>query len=192
MFRFASCWVLGWVLGTALQLQQSAIWPLTGVFTATALGFSLLCCGWRFSRRLCLNWRVSCLIGLAFGLGSCFLALAFVNARCIQQAQHALAPALEGQDLILTGVVSSLPQVSAMGVRFRFQVMSALLSETGASVQIPKSIDLSWYDREEGGPMQGRSWDALNAGDVWRFNVPKPLCTDSRPQASRVEIFYAG
>jgi competence protein ComEC len=138
---------------------------------AAILGLSLLSVAWRLGLRSSFNWRRACLMGLALGLGACILALAVVNARCIQQAQHALPPTLEGQDLTLTGVVSSLPQPSAMGVRFRFEVMSAQLSETGAAVQIPKSIDLSWYDREEGGPMQGRSWDALGAGDLWRFNV---------------------
>ena len=171
MFRFAPCWVLGWLLGTALQLQQPVIWPLNGVFIALALGCVLLSCAWRFSLRLSSHWRTSCLVALAFGLGSCLLALAYVNARCIEQLQHALPQALEGKDLTLSGVVSSLPQTSALGVRFRLEVISAQLSDTGLTVQIPKSIDLSWYDREDGGPMQGRSWDSLGAGDVWRFNV---------------------
>ena len=171
MFRFAPCWVLGWLLGTALQLQQSAIWPFAWVLSAAMLGLSLLWCAWRISLISSRHGGVSCLMGLAFGLGACLVALAVVNARCIEQAQHALAPDLEGEDVTLMGVVSSLPQASALGVRFRFQVLSAQLSKTAAKAQIPQTIELSWYDREEVDPMQGRSWDELAAGDVWRFNV---------------------
>ena len=56
---------------------------------------------------------------------------------------EALPPALEGRDLVVTGVVASLPQAGAAGWRFRLDVEDALAD--GRPVEVPGSIALGWY-----------------------------------------------
>jgi competence protein ComEC len=50
-----------------------------------------------------------------------------------------LAPELEGRDLSVVGVVSSLPALGERGVRFEFEVESA------EGARLPRKLLLSWY-----------------------------------------------
>ena len=54
-----------------------------------------------------------------------------------------LAPALEGRDVLVTGVVASLPQRNEAALRFRLQVESAQLA--GQPVRVPPRMDVGWY-----------------------------------------------
>src|SRR5919106_1146963 len=75
-----------------------------------------------------------------------------------------LAPELEGRDLELVGVVSSLPAVSERAVRFEFEVESALH-------RLPKKVLLSWHRNawsEEGAALLGQS---VHPGERWLFTV---------------------
>jgi competence protein ComEC len=75
-----------------------------------------------------------------------------------------LAPELEGRDLEVLGVVSSLPAVSERAVRFEFEVESALHG-------LPKKILLSWHRNawaEEGAALLARS---VHPGERWLFTV---------------------
>jgi hypothetical protein len=78
---------------------------------------------------------------------------------------------VEGKELKLLGVIASLPQQSASGVRFRFQVQSASEVNASHNVVVPEWIDLAWYDRESADWLSGRHWADLKAGDTWQFNV---------------------
>jgi competence protein ComEC len=160
-------WCLAaWLLGTALQLQQASLWSLSLVLTVGSLAVSLgvLLCLLRAKNAHFTN----CLLGALISFG---LALSLVNARCLWQAQHRLDPLIEGKELMLSGIIASLPQQSASGVRFRFQVQSALEVSASRNVVVPEWIDLAWYDRESVDWMAGRHWAGLNAGDTWQFNV---------------------
>src|SRR3954464_6455912 len=68
------------------------------------------------------------------------LALGFFWAALLAQQRMAdvLAPALEGRDVQLVGVVSSLPAVTERGARFELDVESA-----GSA--LPSKLLLSWY-----------------------------------------------
>jgi len=57
--------------------------------------------------------------------GSFGLGWTHADLRAAARLQQALAPELEGQDLVLTGTVAELPRVSAIGVRFVFEVERA-------------------------------------------------------------------
>ena len=160
-------WCLtGWLLGTALQLQQASLWSLNVALTVACLAFSVAWIAWRLRAKN--SQFTNCLLSALIALG---LALSLVNARCLWQAQHRLDPLIEGKELMLSGIIASLPQQSASSVRFRFQVQSALEVNASSSVVVPEWIDLAWYDRESVDWMTGKHWDALKAGDTWQFNV---------------------
>src|SRR6185503_16025294 len=77
-----------------------------------------------------------------------------------------LAPELEGRDLDVVGVVSSLPALSERAVRFEFEVESA-----PAGMRLPGKLLLSWHRNpfaEEGAAMLGR---AVHPGERWLFTV---------------------
>ena len=160
-------WCLtGWLLGTALQLQQASLWSLSLVLTVGSLAFSLgvLACLLRAKN----SHFTSCLLGVLIAFG---LSLSLVNARCLWQAQHRLNPLMEGIALKLSGIIASLPQQSAGGVRFRFQVQSAVEVSASHNVVVPEWIDLAWYDTDSADLLTGRLWADLKAGDTWQFNV---------------------
>lgn len=130
--------LLGWICGTALQLMQPALWPwwpyaalvLVGVVVGLAIALA-----WRNAGRLLRN---TCLL-LAIGA----LAFGQVGLRAVVFQARALLPALEGRDLLLTGVVATMPQRGANGLRFQLQVESA--SADGSAVALPPRIQLGWY-----------------------------------------------
>jgi len=77
-----------------------------------------------------------------------------------------LPPELEGHDIVVTGVVASLPQQGPSGLRFRFAI-----DEGGAPTGVPPLLALGWYAgfHEDAALVQPRA--ALRAGQRWRFTV---------------------
>jgi competence protein ComEC len=79
-----------------------------------------------------------------------------------------LGTALEGRDLEVIGVVSSLPAVSERSVRFEFEVESA------AGERVPKKVLLSWYRSAAGASDDAEPallGAAVHPGERWRFTV---------------------
>lgn len=149
---------LAWLAGVAAQLHERALLPLEA-YQALVLGALLgIAVGWRW-QRLRLLWIVA---ALAAGMGAS-------GWRATLRLADALPAALEGQDVQLVGVVASLPQRSAAGLRFRFDVESATLQ--GQAVQVPAKVSLGWYAgwHEDGGLSEPQL--SLRAGQRWRFVV---------------------
>lgn len=74
-----------------------------------------------------------------------------------------LAPALEGRDLRLTGVVAGLPRAFERGVRFDFDVESAAGGEP-----VPRRLALAWYaGAGDGAPAAA----PVAAGERWQLTV---------------------
>jgi len=154
--------LLGVVAGSALQVQQSHLWPpqayagcILPAVLALVLSWLLVWLPpdgkfWRFWPRVP--------VGALTGLTALALAFGLAGWRASATAQSILDPALEGQDMAVTGVVSGLPQPFEQGLRFPFDVNSAALQ--GQPVIIPRQIDLAWY-----------ASPAVRAGQVWQFNV---------------------
>ncbi|TMH42508.1 MAG: DNA internalization-related competence protein ComEC/Rec2 [Betaproteobacteria bacterium] len=149
--RFAA---LGFTLGVWLLQQQpelpGAAW-LALVSALAAIG------------ALGLSRRVSPIVaaGASF-IG--FAALGFAWAAVLAQLRLSdrLDPALEGRDVLVSGVVAGLPQSFERGVRFEFDVESP---GTG----VPRRIVLSSY----GGfaPDDSQGVLPVRAGERWRFTV---------------------
>src|SRR5919106_3840600 len=105
-----------------------------------------------------IRWRYF-IPALAFGAGFFWAA----TAAHLRMADW-LAPELEGRDLEVVGVVSSLPAVSERAVRFEFEVESA-------SQRLPRKLLLAWHRSpwvEEGPALLGAS---VHPGERWLFTV---------------------
>ena len=160
--------MLGWLLGSALQLQQVSLWPLWAY--AAAVLAALLClgcaCYWRRQAR----WSDALVL-----IASAALALALTGWRSLVFVAQALPAQWEGQDLVLTGVVVGLPQYSAAGLRFRFRPEQVAPLADGQTPVVPPLIELNWY--ASGYPEANSSAPAakplakVQAGERWRLTV---------------------
>ena len=155
----------GWLVGVALQLQQAALWPQQAVAllaTAALLAVGLAAAlTWRWRQR----WSGAVLLASACAA----LAFASTSQRAAWRLADALPPALEGQDLQLTGVVAQMPRVGMSGTRFVFDVERALLR--GQPVQIPGRLSLGWYRGFDNDALLSGPPPDLGAGQRWQFTV---------------------
>ena len=150
--------LLGWVLGVALQLQQAALAPAWAYGLAFGLGAMLVWPGWRWPWQRG-RWAVLCLSAVAMAWG-------LTGWRSTIFASQALDSALEGRDLVVEGVVDSLPQRGADSLRFVLAADTAF--EADRPVALPGRVQMAWYRRGEVGPSDGL---APRAGERWRFTV---------------------
>jgi competence protein ComEC len=171
MFFFLTPCALGWMAGTALQLQQAQLWAALVYWGLGAIAtLSALVC-WRALHvpRL-VDQKAWQAVGWFAVAGA--LAFALVGARASHYAQTALNPALEGQTLQVVGIVANMPQRMEDSARFRFEVESARTRD-GALVHVPPQWLLGWYGhRLQGGDDQLKAPPAdLRAGDRWQLSV---------------------
>ena len=166
--------LLGWVVGTALQLQQAAlapVWVYGGMAAAGLLGLAWL------GRRTALapaRWRDSLWLRVATCLlAAAALAFAVTGLRSLVFASGALDPALEGQDLRVVGVVTDMPQRNEAGLRFTLAVESA--RKAGRAVAVPALVDVGWYSGGygTGGELPGAQNPPaeVRAGERWECTL---------------------
>jgi competence protein ComEC len=162
--------LLGSVLGTALQLQQPALWPGARYALLLALCVLGLAGLHRVLRRR--SPPAALVLAAALVLGACGGA-GLAGWRAAHIARSALDPALEGADLRVTGVVAQMPQRSEAGLRFRLDVESAL-DASGEPVRLPPTLGVAWYAQGLGDAHEARAPGpavALHAGERWRLMV---------------------
>jgi len=164
MGSFITSWSLGWIAGTAWQLQQVQLWASS---TYAGLGLCALCLlAWcahvRHQVPVRMRWWVWC-------TAAACLAFAQTGWRACGYSAQALNPALEGQTLTVEGVVSHMPQRMDDSVRFRFDV-SVAWGPTGNPVFLPPRVLLGWYGSQAGGEARALPAD-VRAGERWRFQV---------------------
>ena len=157
--------LLGWLGGTALQLAQPMLWPwwpYAALVLGAAVGWLAF---WRVGRAVRQAARDACLL--------CFVgALAFgqVGLRAVLFQANSLSPELEGRELLLTGVVATMPQRGANGLRFQMRVESAQVD--GVEVAVPPRIQLGWYAGFDVDAAQAAvRMPPLRAGERWRMVV---------------------
>src|SRR5687767_3147444 len=94
------------------------------------------------------------------------LVIGFLWAAAMAQVRMAdwLAPELEGRDIEVVGVVSSLPAIGERSVRFEFEVESA-------DNRLPKKLLLAWHRSPwaEDGPALFSA--SVHPGERWLFTV---------------------
>jgi competence protein ComEC len=174
---------LALMAGSALQLQQAALWPVAAYAGLTAAGALLLvvaltlarsrppavavaaaaaaaappapaptaaaalamasgCRGMALpARRLRAAAHAAALV-LMLVLAMLLLGFGGTGLRAAERLAEALSPALEGQDIEVTGTVAGLPRSSLSGTRFVFEVEQAL--HGGMPVDIPRRLSLGW------------------------------------------------
>jgi competence protein ComEC len=171
MFSVITPLALGWIAGTALQLQQAQLWApeVYWGWGAAAFAFAVV----RFSRVLAGAWMHAA-IGLALAaVLSAVLAFSLAGARASHYAQSTLNPSLEGRTLQVVGIVANLPQRTEDSARFRFEVESAREGD-GTLVQLPPQLLLGWY----GNRLNGYGGQAVLSGNADRVQPPP---ADLRP-----------
>ena len=127
--------VLGFVAGVCLLQGQAALpaWPW--MLAAFLTGLLMLSIGARLSSRLKAVASKS-LAGLLIGFAWAGL---FAGHYLAEQ----LDAELEGQDLIVVGVVDSLPFRFDQGVRFNLRIEQA--TRDGVAVRVPSRVAMGWY-----------------------------------------------
>ncbi len=149
---------LAWLIGVALQLQQRELAPVAAYAAALGLGGAALLVQWRWPRVL--------LVG---ALGVSLLGFGATGLRAGARLAQALPGALEGQDVVVQGVVASLPQAGANGVRFRFEVESARLQ--GQGVVLPGLLSVGWYRGWHEDAAMAEPQSEVRAGQRWRLTL---------------------
>ena len=171
--RRAGLWLpccLGVVGGTAVQLQQAALWEgwtYAALMLAGAVLLGRAVLGGRAAP------RTSPWAALA---GTVLLAFALCALRALWYLSSALDPALEGRDLVVVATVAAMPQPGEIATRSRLDVESA--TADGRPIALPPRIELSWYrgtlwsagadGMPDGGEQRTADW---RAGDRWRLQV---------------------
>jgi competence protein ComEC len=160
--------LLGFVVGTALQLQQAVLWPVT-LFGPLALAGLLVGVWLRHDRsKTCRGFPRSAVWLLAAGV----FGFASTGLRSQAFAFGALDPALEGRDLRAVGVVTDMPQRNESGLRFTLDTDSATLA--GRALAVPARVDVGWYSSGLGqgdfSDLQG-SPGAVRAGERWSMTL---------------------
>jgi len=149
---------LAWIAGVGLHLQQRTLWPDAACAAAVALGLLGLAAAWR--------WRRAFVVAL---LGAALLAFGAAGLRASVRLADALPDALEGQDVSVTGVITTLPQRSASGLRFRFEVEAA--ASQGQPVRVPELLAIGWYKGMHEDAALSEPQAELRAGQRWRFTL---------------------
>lgn len=164
--------LIAWLLGTALQLQQATLFNslIYGVLLLLGIGCLLRVRAAQSPAYRGVWWVIVAMLLMSFGATG-LRASVFLN--------DSLDPALEGRDVTVVGLVSSMPQRSTMGLRFGFEVESA--QAAGESLTLPGRLDLSWYaggfrvvgsdDGVDQAAELARSPAPLQAGERWQFTV---------------------
>lgn len=165
----ASRWITpalaGAVLGPALQVQQPTLWQAAAYAGLGALGIALLAAAawWRGGR------GGSALVLIALTL----IGFAVGGWRADRFLANGLDSALEGRDLVVTGVVAAMPQQHEAGLRFRLEVESATAG--GVPVRLVPLLSLGWYGGVgvgDSGVMELQRLPApLRAGERWQLAV---------------------
>jgi competence protein ComEC len=155
---------LGWMAGSAAQLQRASVLPPALDAACAALAAVLLPIGWRARHRLG-GWAAIVLVALA----ALLLGHAATDLRATLRLADALPPALEGQDLVVTGVVAELPRGTLTGTRFVFEVERA--ERRGVPVTVPERLSLAWFRGPDDDALLLGPAETLRAGQRWRLPV---------------------
>jgi competence protein ComEC len=160
---------LGAVLGPALQVQQQSLWGWAWYAAMAGLAFWT---GLAISQPLSL-WQRGALRPACALLAATLLSFSACGLRAVEFAGHALAPALEGRDIRVTGIVAAMPQRNETGLRLRLEVESAAVD--GTPVQLVPQVYLGWYATTAAGGASAleaqHEGPNLRAGERWQMNV---------------------
>lgn len=151
----------GMLLGSAAQLQQAGLWA--------GPAYAVLAAGGVVAAALALRLRPGGGRAMLGFVAAAALAFAATGGRAALRLADALAPELEGRDLVLVGTVAQMPRTSLIGPRFVFDVESATLE--GRPVTVPMRESLGWYRGFDTDAWLAGPGADLRAGQRWRLPV---------------------
>ena len=187
--RLLGALLAGSVLGVAWQLQQRELFvqPIYGWMVSGALAGLFITTLFMANTATWPSGRVYALAAASAFLTAAVLGFGATGLRAHEFLGSALSPALEGQDIVVTGQIAAMPQVGEDGVRFNFAVATAELA--GKAVAVPPLLALGWYtgfgtrlvkplpaeDQEPQPPefllQLQRQPQELRAGERWQMTV---------------------
>ncbi len=153
--------LLAWLGGVALQLQEHEALAASVYVAIAAIAVVTIVAG------IALRGRRCAVVPTALAVAA--LAFAFTGLQATVRLAQTLPHELEGRDIVVTGVVASLPQQGPSGLRFRFDLDPAPAGNPIAAV--PRTLALGWYagSHEDAAAAQPRN--EPRAGQRWRFTV---------------------
>lgn len=169
----AAC--VGWLLGTGAQMRQAELPPLPlaggALAGALLLMLALVLARTGLARRRVgvAPGRLPWLVPVLWLVACAVAANALVSLRAHDRLAGRLPAALEGRDLVVTGLVAQLPRTDAQGARFLFEVESATLE--GRAVAVPARLSLGWYRGVEADALLLGPQVEVRAGQRWRLPV---------------------
>lgn len=145
-----ACFVAGaWVLQQQSELPSAAALALLLIGAAVA---ALAVARWSAAGHAARWGRRALLIAVAVALG-----FAWAGWRAELRMADALDLTDEGRDIVVTGIIDSLPAQLDRGQRFEFAVESV----ESKGVRVPQRLALSWYGQDA----------AVVPAERWRFTV---------------------
>lgn len=160
--------MLAWLAGVACQLQRGEPPPAWGPWLEAGLVLTLACVALRLRGVVCT---------LALCLAGGLAGLAAADAQAALRLRQVLPLALEGRDVVLTGVVATLPQGGPQGLRFTLAVDEAgravLRDAAGPAAQgePPRMLALGWYAARAAKGQDPVAPPAVRAGERWRLTL---------------------
>ena len=151
---------LAWLCGVAVQLQERALMAWSTYAALAAVGVICIVAHRHLKFRGAFSFAV---------LAMALMGFSATGGRAWAQWADGLPAALEGRDIQVTGVVASLPQRSASGLRFLFEAEQALLD--GQAVKLPSTLSLGWYAGFHEDAVLSAPQRELGAGQRWRFTL---------------------
>jgi competence protein ComEC len=162
-----SC-IVGFIAGIGLLQTRATLWEPAWLALLALVALACLWC----SRRP--GW-IALLLQLCAGF---LLGFCWASAVASHALNDVLDPGLEGQDLVVVGVVDRLPNRAADGIRFNLQVESAV--RDGRAVRVPEHVALGWYAERAGRGGADAADEAndkapafadVQPGERWQFSV---------------------
>ncbi|MEO8278929.1 MAG: DNA internalization-related competence protein ComEC/Rec2 [Ideonella sp.] len=168
---------LAWLLGVGAQLLQpelddvallqSRLWLGLG---ALAVALAAASGALHFGSSSAINAQLRWTFVFLASIGAIAVAgWSSTGLLAHHRLSQRLSAALEGVDLLVTGIVSDLPQVGPDGLRFQFDPESATLD--GRPHQLPPRLILGWYAGREEGAIADPAMASLRAGQRWRLTL---------------------
>jgi competence protein ComEC len=156
------CLLLAFAVGVIALQQQPVLPPASTVLALGATAVALVGAG--LAVRCVARPRAVALVGAIVFTG--IAGFGYAAWRAEVRLADALAPAWEGRDITVTGVIDDLPQPLDRGTRFAFAVERV---ETPEAI-VPSTLSLAWY----AGFARDATADVvppLHAGERWRLVV---------------------
>jgi len=152
--------MLAWLAGVAVQLQERSLQPSSFYVGLAVAGGVALLAGFAWRRR-------AFAAAILASAGALLAGFGLTGGQASLRLGEAFVPAPEGRDLVVTGVVASLPQAGPNGLRFRFALDAE--SRRNEAGELPPRIALGWYSGFHEDAALSQPQRELKAGQRWRF-----------------------